>query len=102
MQTKEDKKDSFSYDVCLSFAGEDRSYVRKVAEYLTAQGVQVFYDKYEEASLWGKDLAIHLSEVYSKKAQYCVVFISEHYAKKVFPSHEFKKALSESLKRISV
>lgn len=47
MQTKEDKKDSFSYDVCLSFAGEDRAYVEKVAAYLINQGVQVFYDKYE-------------------------------------------------------
>ena len=97
MQTEYDKKDSFSYDVCLSFAGEDREYVENVAEYLIKQGVQVFYDKYEEVDLWGKDLAIHLSEIYSKKAKYCVIFISEHYAKKVFPSHEFKNALSRAV-----
>ena len=97
MQSKNDKKDSFSYDVCLSFAGEDRSYVQIVAEYLTNQGIKVFYDKYEEADLWGKDLAIHISEVYAKKAQYCVVFISEHYAKKVFPNHEFRTALSRAI-----
>ena len=97
MHIKADNKDSFSYDVCLSFAGEDRSYVQRVAEYLTANGVQVFYDKYEEVSLWGKDLAIHLSEVYSKKAKYCVVFISEHYVNKVLPSHEFKNALSRAV-----
>jgi hypothetical protein len=97
MQTKGDEKDSFSYDVCLSFAGEDRKYVQHVAEYLIRQGVQVFYDKYEEVDLWGKDLAIHLSEVYSKKAKYCVIFISEHYANKVFPSHEFKNALSRAV-----
>ena len=98
MVVKADEKDDFSYDVCLSFAGENTSYVQKVAEYLRRYGVQVFYDAYEEVSLWGKDLAVHLSEVYSKSAKYCVIFISKHYAEKVFPSHEFKNALSRAVK----
>ena len=36
--------DDYRYDVCLSFAGEDRDYVDKVAEELRAAGVRVFYD----------------------------------------------------------
>jgi hypothetical protein len=46
--------------VCLSFAGEDRNYVSEVAEELTKKEVRVFYDKYEEVDLWGKELYEHL------------------------------------------
>jgi len=100
MILKTGDKDDFSYDVCLSFAGENRSYVQKVAEYLDRYGVRVFYDAFEEVDLWGKDLAVHLSEVYSKKAKYCVIFISEFYAKKIFSSHEFKNALSRAIQEL--
>lgn len=42
------------YDIVLSFAGEDRGYVEDVAEFLNDRGVVVFYDKYEQVTLWGK------------------------------------------------
>lgn len=32
----------------LSFAGEDRLYVEKVAKYLKEKEIKVFYDKYEK------------------------------------------------------
>jgi len=44
----------FEYDVALSFAGEDRVYVEKVAKYLKEKGIKVFYDDYEKTGLWGK------------------------------------------------
>ena len=52
--------DMKKYKVALSFAGEDRDYVEKVASQLVAEGVTVFYDKFEEATLWGKNLFTHL------------------------------------------
>ena len=42
------------YQVALSFAGEQRSYVEEVARHLDARSVAVFYDRFEEAYLWGK------------------------------------------------
>jgi hypothetical protein len=36
------------YKVVLSFAGEDREYVEKVAEILKDNDVSLFYDNYEE------------------------------------------------------
>lgn len=47
------------FDVALSFSGEDRKYVEKVAYFLKKMGYSVFYDKYEKVSLWGKDLYEH-------------------------------------------
>lgn len=69
------------YDVCLSFAGEDRAYVAGVAKELKARNIKVFYDRFEETSLWGKDLYTHLSDIYKDHAVYCVIFISKNYRK---------------------
>lgn len=76
------------YDIALSFAGEEREYVDQVANILKERGVRVFYDLFEEAELWGKDLYVHLSEVYQKQAQFTVMFISKAYAKKLWTNHE--------------
>jgi hypothetical protein len=80
------------YDIALSFAGEERDYVDRVANLLKDRGVKVFYDLFEEADLWGKDLYVHLSEVYHKRARFTVMFISEAYAKKLWTNHERKSA----------
>lgn len=84
--------DNRDYDIALSFAGEERDYVDRVANLLKERGVKVFYDLFEEADLWGKDLYTHLSEVYQKRARFTVMFISEAYAKKLWTNHERKSA----------
>lgn len=85
------------HDVALSFAGEDRAYVEMVAEQLTVRGVSVFYDRYEQADLWGKDLYVHLTEVYRNKAHYTLMFVSTHYKAKVWTNHERRAAQSRAL-----
>jgi hypothetical protein len=80
------------FHVALSFAGEDRRYVGSVAEALKAEGVDVFYDKFEEADLWGKDLYTHLSDVYQNRAIFTVMFISDAYSKKLWANHERRSA----------
>jgi hypothetical protein len=76
------------FEIALSFAGEDRAYVDQVANLLRDSGVKVFYDLFEEANLWGKNLYDYLSEIYKDKALFTVMFISKHYAEKVWPTHE--------------
>jgi len=82
----------FEYDVALSFAGEDRAYVEKVAKYLKGKGIKFFYDDYEKTKLWGKDLYVYLDEVYQNKAKYCIMFISCHSSEKLWTNHERKGA----------
>ena len=86
------------YDLVFSFAGEDRAYVEKVARYLRSKGVKIFYDKFEESHLWGRDLAEHFDMVYGTSARYCVIFISENYVKKMWTRHERRTALARALK----
>lgn len=78
----------YNYDVALSFAGEDREYVEAVAILLKDYGIEVFYDKFEETNLWGKNLFEYLNEVYKNKAKYTVMFISRHYKDKLWTNHE--------------
>jgi hypothetical protein len=87
----------YKYDVTLSFAGEDREYVEKVATTLKQNGIEVFYDKFEEVDLWGKDLGVHFDYVYRKGSRYCVIFISENYKKKIWTNHEIKTAISRAI-----
>lgn len=89
---------STEYDVCLSFAGDDRDYVSKVASELKKNGVRVFYDEYEEVNFWGKDLYVHLDDVYKNAARYCVIFVSIHYANKLWTNHERRSAQERALK----
>ena len=72
------------YDVALSFAGEDRDYVRAVADALRSSGADIFFDEYEQVDMWGKDLYEHLHDVYSARTDYCVIFISQAYARKIW------------------
>ena len=87
----------FEYDVGLSFAGEQRDYVKQVARALTSRGIRTFYDDYEQGTLWGKDLYAHLSEIYQYKCRYCVIFVSKEYAAKVWPSRELQSAQARAL-----
>lgn len=96
--TRGHRSDEQQFDVCLSFAGEDRQFVRAVADHLKAKGVRVFFDEYEEIGLWGKDLYEHLDDVYKNAARYCVIFASRSYAKKLWTSHERRSAQERALK----
>ena len=88
---------NYQYEIALSFAGEDRSLVEKVATSLRRRRVKVFYDKFEQAKLWGKDLYQYFFEVYSSQSKYCVIFISCHYVSKPWTRHELKAAQSKQL-----
>lgn len=85
------------YEIALSFAGEDRTFVDEVARQLQKMGVQVFYDLFETVTLLGKDLAAHFSEIYGKEASYCAMFISNNYAKKAWPQFERQHAQARAL-----
>ena len=87
------------YDVALTFAGENRDYVEAIAKVLKTHTVEVFYDGFEEADLWGKELTEYFDWVYRTGAQYCVMFISAEYAAKVWAIHERRTALAAAMQK---
>lgn len=87
----------YDFDIAVSFAGEDRGVVHQYCDILCSDRLKVFYDKYERIDLWGANLYDKLDEVYRTKALYCVIFISKHYAAKVWTNHERKSAQARAL-----
>lgn len=87
----------FDYDIALSFAGEDRPQAENIATALRANEVRVFYDQFEQASLVGKDLYVHLYEVYAKRSRYCVLLASENYVRRMWTIHERRAAQERAL-----
>ena len=87
------------YDVALSFAGEQRDYVEKVAGHLQILNITTFYDRIEEEiiRLWGGNLGENLHDVYENKARHVIMFISKEYIDKAWTSHERRSALSGAI-----
>src|SRR5256885_1041993 len=85
------------FDVALSFAGEQRSYVSRVADFLRAEKISLFFDEFEQVRLWGKDLVEELDLVYRKDSRFVVMFISADYKSKQWTRHERRSALAAAL-----
>lgn len=85
------------YDVALSFASEQRSYVRRVADFLRAEKTSLFFDEFEQVRLWGKDLVEEFDLVYRKDSRLVVMFISVDYKRKQWTKHERRSALAAAL-----
>lgn len=89
------------YDVAVSFAGEQREYVEEAVRYLQAEGVKVFYDKDEQARLWGMDLVEELGSTYRDRAFRTVMFVSKEYGEKVWPYQERRAAQARAVKEMN-
>ena len=59
--------------------------------------IRTFYDQYEKVNLWGKDLYAHLNEIYQNMCRYCVIFVSEEYAAKVWTNRERQSAQARAI-----
>lgn len=88
----------YEYDVCLSYASEDKDRVEKVHDALVRAGVRVFFAPAKQARMLGKNLYEYLTDIYLHTARYCVVFLSKEYAGKTWPRRELKSALRRALR----
>jgi hypothetical protein len=95
------KTQKFKYDVAVSFAGQDRAVVEEFVNILASNHISVFYDSWEQAELWGKDLYQYLDMIYSQAAQYCVIFVSSNYVKKAWTKHELRSAQARAFQQNS-
>jgi hypothetical protein len=87
------------WDVAISYAGEDRGVVEPIVKRLQIEGLRVFHADMDEirSYLWGKDLVTELPRIYREEAAYCIVFVSEAYARSMWTRLELRNALSRAL-----
>ncbi|MBO3664072.1 toll/interleukin-1 receptor domain-containing protein [Microbacterium stercoris] len=91
----------YDFDVAVTFAGEDRSYVEEVVKLVKAQGFAVFYDEDSKVATWGEDLTEYFADVYERRARYAVMFISASYAAKPWTRLERRSVLARALQEAS-
>ena len=86
--------------VALSFPGEHRSFVQKVADALAAHlgRERIFYDKWYEAELARLNLDTHLQAIYREQSQLIAVFLCHDYARKEWCGLEWR-AIRELIKQ---
>ena len=54
---------------------------------------------FEEADLWGKDLYVHLTDVYQKRARFTIMFISKAYGRRLWTNHERRAAQARAFQQ---
>jgi len=86
--------------VALSFPGEKRDYVKKVAEELCRQlgRGKVFYDKHFAAELARVNLDTYLQKIYHDDSELIVVFLCKEYEKKEWCGLEWR-AIRDLIKK---
>ncbi|HKQ09262.1 MAG TPA: TIR domain-containing protein [Blastocatellia bacterium] len=72
------------FKVALSFPGEKRRYVSKIAKGLVERlgPTSIFYDKYFEAELAKPNLDLTLQKIYHEDSELIVIFICKEYEQK--------------------
>jgi len=91
----EESEQEREFDVAVTFAGEDRAYVSEVVAAVKGD-LKVFYDETYQAEAWGEDGVEYFTNVYMHRARYVVMFISRHYAEKMWTRLERRAALAQA------
>jgi hypothetical protein len=83
------RQNNYTWDVAVSFAGENRDLAKEFRDICKEKGIEVFYDFDQQAMLWGKDLSKVLTDVYRNEALFMVIIISKDYPEKDWTNFEF-------------
>lgn len=83
------------YIVALSFAGQDRVFAETVASMLRGRGITVFYDKFEQHELWGKDLFATLRQIYTQDCQHVIMILSPSYLERMWTKFERQQIIEK-------
>lgn len=86
------------YDIAVSFAGEQRGYVRETVAACKAKGLRVFFDEDKTNDWWGKNFIQEQRRAYSSQTRFFVPFLSSDYLAKPIPMDEFASAMMTAVK----
>jgi hypothetical protein len=85
------------FDVAISFAGPERGLARSLAESLSADGFDVFFDEHFEHEMLGQDGADYLNRVFFQESGCCLAFVSTHYQQSAWAQLERRAAQAREL-----
>lgn len=77
-----------TYDIALSFAGEERVYADALFGLLCDRELAVFYDKNEQFRILALDVEEYLGPIYRSEARFVVPLLSRNFPKKIWTKFE--------------
>lgn len=80
-----------TYDIALSFAGEDREYAQLLRDVLVDEGYAVFYDLAEQHRIVASDVEKYLGPIYSSGSRFVVAVLGKAYGLKRWTLFEAEK-----------
>lgn len=96
-ETKAKPKSQFRFDIAISYAAPEKEYADRLAKLVRESGFNVFYDDFYPEQLWGKDLAAYFDRVYRKESRFCVMFVSNQYAQRMWTTFERRSAQARAI-----
>jgi hypothetical protein len=87
-----------TFDIALSFAGEDRAYADALRDALEDLGHTVFYDMAEQHRFLGEDVEAYLGPIYASGSRYVVAILGEMYGRKrwtLFEASQYKDRIEQ-------
>lgn len=90
---KSPKVDAWKYDVAISYASQQESYVSRVVKILKKEGIKVFYAPDREEEFLGRDMIMEFYDIYRYESLFVASFVSNDYLKKDITMHEARTAL---------
>lgn len=94
---KAEVKSPFAYDVAISYATTEKTFAETLAKQAREAGFAVFFDDFYPEQLWGKDLPSLFDRIYRKDSRFCVMFISEQYAQRMWTTFERRSAQARAI-----
>lgn len=88
----------YKYDVAISFAGEDRAFVKKIAEGLSKNNIEIYFSDWDSVGLVGENLNTKFAQIYRKEALFTIPVFSKYYCEKDWTRYEFEH-MQERLKK---
>lgn len=89
-----------TYDIALSFAGEDRAYADMLRDALEDLGHTVFYDMAEQHRFLGENVEEFLGPIYRSESRFVVAILGEMYGRKrwtLFESSQYRNRIDQGL-----
>lgn len=93
------KPEKFKFDFSISYAEPQQSIAEELSNALYLKGYIVFFDKWNEASLWGKRLDQEFLWIYGSGTKFFLPIISRDYVERDYPQFEWETAKREAEKR---
>lgn len=90
-------KEKYKYDIGISYASEQKEYVKTLESSLIKQGITCFIDYKEPERLWGEYIPEELRKIYFKECRMILVIISKEYTEKNYTKFESRIACEREL-----